>query len=65
MMSGNDPIALSIIVGLEGVNWAVQFNHQPRRVAIEIGDKTVNHLLPPKVQPIQPIAAQPRPERTF
>ena len=31
---------------------AIQFDHQPSRVAIEVGQKPIDHLLPPKVQPL-------------
>ena len=35
------------------VDWAIDFNDEPCRMAVEICHEPVNHLLPPKMQPLK------------
>ena len=49
-MSSNHSIPLSIIVYLLAVDRAVNLKHHTGRVAVEVGQETVNNLLAAKVQ---------------
>ena len=44
---------------------AVQFDHQPSRVTVEIHDETGDDLLAPEVKPAQAIGAQMGPQTLF
>jgi hypothetical protein len=44
------------------VNRSINFDDDPSRVAVEISDEPVDHLLPPEMKPAQSVASQPLPE---
>lgn len=44
-MKGKDAIPLLIVVGLSFVNRAIDFHDQPRLMAIEVDDESIDDLL--------------------
>ena len=58
-------LTVAIFFNLCIVNLAVYFHNQSSRMAVEIGNEAVNHLLPPKVQPTEFISTHRVPEHQF
>ncbi len=63
--SGEDAVALGVVVGLSNVNAAVKFDNEPCGVAIEIRDEAVDDLLAAKVEAAKATGAKMVPEPRF
>src|SRR5262245_22928089 len=60
-----DAVALGVGVNLLVVNRTVNLDNQRGRMAVEIDDETVDHLLTPKMESGETVGAQVCPENPF
>jgi hypothetical protein len=58
--SGKDLVACKVIAGLLLMDAAIYFNDEAGGMTIEIRNKTIDHLLPPKMQSPTSVTPQSR-----
>ena len=59
-----NPRSLRVSFRVSFMHWAVHFNHETYRGAVEVHDETLNYLLPPEMKAL-PICAELLPKSTL
>lgn len=63
--TGENSVALAIVVGLCSVDGSVDFDDEGGGGAVEVGNEAINHLLPAEMQTVQTMRAQGIPKHSF